>query len=131
PAGSGGEVGGSVTRSRDLAELRARREGRSEFDRFDHACFVRETLPGDVEGRAVVHGRADEGQPEVYADALFKAVDLDRDVALVVVHDNDDVVPARERLVEDGVCRVRAGRIDAPGAGVRDSRGDLVEFFAP
>ena len=74
-----------------------------------------DALPGDVECRTVVYGGPDEGQAQVGRYALLKSVDLDRDVPLVVVHAQRNVVPVLDRLVEDDVRRHRADGVDAFG----------------
>ena len=78
-------------------------ERHRHFQRLQHAFMVGYALPGDVEGGAVVHGRSNEGQPEVHADALGPVVDLDRYVPLVVVHSEDHVVLPVNGMVEAGL----------------------------
>ena len=57
------------------------------------------SLAGDVESRAVVHRRADEGESQSCGDALIETVDFRGDVALVVLKGEDRVVTALDGLM--------------------------------
>jgi len=100
-----------------------------QADGLHHAGVVCYALACDVEGGAVVDGGADEGQAEVDADALFEAVDLDGDVALVVVHGEDNVVDPLDGLVEDYIGGNGALGQNALSPGVSHCGGDGGCFF--
>src|SRR3954451_25155461 len=101
-----------------------------DADRFGHRTRIGDALAGDVEGRAVVDRGAHDGQPQRDADALFETVDLDRDVALVVVHRYHRVELAPHRAHVDAVRRVRAEGRDTAGAGVGHRWLELLDLFA-
>ena len=65
-------------------------------------------LAGDVVGRAVRRRGDRHRQAALHRDALAEAHQLDRDLALVVVHRDDGLVLAVARLQEDRVGRERA-----------------------
>ena len=83
---------------------------------------------------------ADDGQADGDVDTAHgcvltgrrvdsKAGDLERDVALVVVHRNDDIIRAAHRFDEDGVGRDRPRDVVAFGFCCLDGGDDLVRFF--
>ena len=72
-----------------------------------------QVFAGDVERGAVIDRRADEWDSEVYRYRLFETVNLNRYVALVVIHDNDDVVHTVDGLVENRVRGVWSSRVNA------------------
>ena len=72
----------------------------------------------------MVHGRADDRQPERDVDRVVEAGELRRDMALVVVHGNHGVEVARGGAQEDGVRRDRARDVPALGAQLLDGRLD-------
>src|SRR4051794_6025012 len=76
--------------------------------------------PRDVEGRAVLGGRAQGRQPERAADGSEEADGLGRDVALVVVERDDRVVLALPPLPEHRVGRDRPAHVQAGAAGRLD-----------
>ena len=92
--------------------------------------MVGDAPAGDVEGGAVIHGGAYEGQSEVDADALFEAVHFYGNVALVVIHGQHNVVSAADGLVEDHVGRDGALGEDAPALCVLHRGGDGFGLFA-
>src|SRR6478752_5804055 len=111
-----------------LGTLGVRRPGRhlrTEAQRLDHRPVVGDTGAGDVEGRAVVDGGADDGQPDRDVDARLEPEHLDGPVPLVVVHRDDEVVVAAAGEEEEGVGRERAVHVDAVGASRLDPRVDL------
>ena len=69
------------------------------------------------------------GKPERDIHAALEIDQLHGNVALVVVHGDDEIEFAAQGANEDGVGRVRAGAIDAEGArfldGGRDDFGVL------
>ena len=80
------------------------------------------SCPGDVEGGPVVDGRADDRQPAGHVDGVIGVEQLDRDVALVVVHGDHEVVATRAGGPEDGVARQRPGHVGARGPQALDRR---------
>jgi len=86
---------------------------RANLGRLDEADAVRDRLPRDVEGRAVIHGAADERQSPCDRDRLLEVERLAGDVPLVVVHREDRIVLARLPDVEHRVCGHGPHRLDA------------------
>ena len=79
----------------------------------------------------MVDRRSDEGEAQVYTDALGPVVHLDGYVPLVVVHRQHDVIGAVDGLCEDSVGRDRAGRVDPLGARLLYCRCDLLLLLVP
>ena len=77
----------------------------------------------------MVHGRPHEGQTEVGRDALFKPVNLNRDMALVMVHAQHCIVLVLDGLVENYVGWHRADGVDSFLFGGLDRGGDFLCFF--
>jgi len=76
------------------------------FQRADQAHGGSYAFSSDVECGAVVDGRADDGESQGDVDASFEIEQLQRDVALVVVHADDGVeFFAADGQVKDGVGR--------------------------
>ena len=107
------------------AAARAARGGEALgiFDRLDQAALVGDALAGDVEGGAVIDGGADDRQAERDVDAGqvlplagrridLEAEQLDRDVALVVVHGDHGVVLPGAQLDEDRVAGHRPDHVE-------------------
>ncbi len=86
-------------------------------------------VPRDIEGRAVIDRCAQDRQADADVDAAIKGEQLHRDVALVVVHGDDDVELAAGGAQKDGVGRLRIG--DRPAARPRgfDGGPDLRLFL--
>ena len=74
--------------------------------------------------------RADHGQADRDVDALVEPEHLDRAVALVVVHRDDEVEVAADGAEERGVGRQRALGVDAVGRRGRDGGLDLLRLLA-
>ena len=95
---------------------------------------------GDVEGRAVVDGGADDRQAEGDVDAGevhpfagggidLEAQQLDRDMPLIVIHGDDGVVLAGAQLDEDGVAGDRADDIEPVFDRLGDRRRGNVDIL--
>ena len=89
-----------------------------------HVGGVGDVLAGDVEGGAVVDGGADDGDAEGDVDGGLEVDELHGDVALVVIHGDDEIEFAAQAADEDGVGGVGAGAVDAQLAGLFDGGGD-------
>jgi hypothetical protein len=93
----------------------------------DKAFCRRHAFVGDIERRAVVDRSADYRQAERDVDRALEIEQLDRDVALVVVHADHGVEPfLLHGLVEDRVGGEWALDVDSLLPGIRHGRGDLV-----
>src|SRR6266571_7321939 len=68
-----------------------------------HALPAGDALARDVERGPVVDAGAHEREPQRHVDALVEARQLDRDVALVVVHGDHEVELAARRPPEERV----------------------------
>ena len=78
-------------------------------------------MTGDVEGRAVIDRRSEDGESCCDRDrAVVKG--LRGDMTLVVVQGKDTVVLPDDALMEDGICRNRSDDVVTLGAGAFDSR---------
>src|SRR5262245_61601566 len=108
-----------------------------DVERLDHALVVGDALPRAVEGRAVIHRYPEERQTHGDVDAaeagprlarvVVRETDgLDRDVALVVVHRDDDVELTAAGPREQGVRGQRADHGQSLGARRLDGRHDRV-----
>ena len=69
---------------------------------------------GDIEGGAVIDGGADDGQAERNIHAAGEVDELHGNVALVVIHGDDEIEFAAQGADKDGVGRVRAGAVKCP-----------------
>jgi hypothetical protein len=80
------------------------------------ACFMLRAsarfLPRDIERRSVIHRGAGDREAERDVDGTFEVDQLHRDVALIVVHGDHQVVGAPYREQEDCVRGMRAAAID-------------------
>src|SRR5207248_8833428 len=96
---------------------------------------VRDALPGPVERGAVIDGHAQEWQPDGDVDTrqagplldrlvVLEAERLHRDVALVVIHRDDDVELAAAGAREERVGGQGTGDVEAVGAGRLDGGND-------
>src|SRR5579871_3990347 len=78
-----------------------------DADRLQHTLFAGEALAGDVEGGAMVHRDAQNRQADGDVYAGIKTVQFDRNMALIVIHGDDQVVVAPEGAGKDSVWRMR------------------------
>src|SRR5665213_4324101 len=98
--------GGKVRSARSAVHRRlARRNPRRKPDRGLISADVGDTLADNIEGGAM-RGRGEHDvQTGGDGDALVEALELGRDLALVVIHRQHAVVVAGKRLDVDGVAR--------------------------
>src|SRR6185312_7743741 len=89
-----------------------------------HVGWIADVLPGNVECGAVVDRRADDGNTKGNIDGGFEVDKLHGNVALVVIHGDDQIELAPQASYEDGVGGVRAGDVDAQRAGFGHRRSD-------
>src|ERR1035437_2446959 len=89
-----------------------------------HAARVGAVFSGDVEGRAVIDGGADDRNAERDVHGFFEVDQFHRDVALIVVHGDDQVKGAANRLQENRVGSVRPAAGNALGARGSDRWDD-------
>ena len=78
-----------------------------------HIARVGAVLAGNVECGAVVDRGAEDGDAERDIDGALEVDELHRDVALVVIHRDDEVEFTADAAEKDGVRRVRAGAVAA------------------
>jgi len=71
----------------------------------DQTCGIGTAGPGDVEGGAVIGGRAHEWQAQRDVDGVVEGERLNRDQRLVVIHRKRHVVAGPCRFVKQGVGR--------------------------
>src|SRR5689334_210326 len=90
----------------------------------------RATLTDDVECGAVRRCREHRCQTARHGHAPVEALQLGRDLALVVIHDEDAVVLAGERLEKNGVGRERTTTADAARSRRSDGWCDDVDLLA-
>ena len=120
-----------MLRRRPLLALVRRGEPRRELQRGDQARRIGLAGAGDIERGAVIGRGAHERQAERDVDAVVEGQRLDRDQRLVVVHAERGVVGLARRLVEHGIGRERAARVDAVGDQPLDRRAhDQAVFLA-
>lgn len=79
----------------------------SKVDGAVEAAWVGFALPGDVQCSAVVDAGSDDGEAECGVDRAIERECFDRDMALIVIHADEDIgcfsFPGEE-------CRVRGER---------------------
>ncbi len=114
-----------------LSGRQARRtHAAGDEERLFGGADVGAALAGDVVGRAM-RGRGDgDGQAALHRHALGEAHELDRDLALVVVHGDDGIELSVTRLQEDGVGRERSGDVQAFGLECTHRRFDDLDLLA-
>ena len=87
-------------------------------------------LPRDVERRAVVHGRANDGQAEREIHTGVEGQHLERDVPLVVVETDERIEVLAHARRECRIRHQRAGRVNAAPPGFRHGWRDELLFLA-
>src|SRR3984957_17479362 len=116
------------------------RQRYGEIDRLDKARLARDSAARYVEGRPMVDGRPDDGKAERDVDAAQRlpaagrlvdgeAEQLDRDVALVVVHGDHGVELLRAQLHKHGVAGHGPVNIKALLAQPLDGRFDDIDVL--
>src|SRR5579872_993004 len=99
-------------------------------DRLEQAPFIGLPCPGNVEGRPVINRCSYYGQPDGDVHTQFKAEDLHRTVALIVIHGNDQIEVAALRAIEQRVGRQGSLHIPSSPAARIQSRHNLLLFLA-
>src|ERR1700730_9410120 len=102
---------------------------RGKQARRDHTLRIGHAFAGDVERRAVIDRRPDDGQAERHVDRLPERHELDRNQPLIVIARHDHVEVAAAGAHEDGVARERTGHLDAARAARLDRRPDRRLLF--
>ena len=118
--------------------------GRGICDRVQKAQFICVAVTGMAKSSAVIDGGADNGETQSNVDTgnclpfsilavVLKALDLKRDMPLVVVHDNNDVIPPAERLGKNSIRRdgLFIRNVDAFTDSFVNGGLDLVDFLGP
>src|SRR5579871_944413 len=98
----------------------SRGETRGHPHRLLHAACVGGVASRDVEGRAVIDRRANDRNASGNVDRAFEIEELHRNVALVVVHRDHQIVRAARRLQENRVGGMRSAARNARGARAID-----------
>jgi hypothetical protein len=108
--------------------LRSQEDGLIEG--LEHAPLISPARSGDIEGRAMVHRRTDHGEAHGDIDAFLNPKNLDRTMALVMVHGDHKIKVAALGAEEQGVSRKRA--FDTDAARLKRLHGwfDLLLLFA-
>ena len=86
-------------------------------------------MTGDVEGRAVIDRRSEDGESCCDRDRAVKVKGLRGDMALVVIQGKDAVVFPDDALVKDGICRNWSDDVVTLGAGAFDSRAKDLDLL--
>src|ERR1700737_1115870 len=81
---------------------------------FEQAAFVSDPFACDIERSAVIDRGSDHIETDSHVDAALETEPLDRAVALVVVHRDNQVEVAASSTEEERVGRQRALDIPAP-----------------
>ncbi len=113
--------------------LRGRKLGGGHLGRDPHGLFhasgIGAILAGDVEGGAVIDAGADDRNAERDVDRAFEIDQLHRNVTLVMILGDDQIVGAADGLQEHSIRRVRSGASDAARAGRLDCGQDAALVF--
>ena len=94
-----------------------------DLDRFQHTLFARFARAGDIKGGAMINRGANDGQTHADVDAAVKGQQLHGDVALVMVHGDDNVIVAFDGAQEDRVGRLGIGDLQATIVAKCDFQG--------
>ena len=114
-----------------VAALPPVRQARRQHDGLDQARGIGAVLPGDVEGGAVIDGRADDRQAERDVDGGSEGEQLHRNESLVMVAGHDRVELAAGGADEDGVAGDRAGHVEPLASQRGDDRRDHGVVLGP
>ena len=79
----------------------------------------------------MIDGDADQRQADCHVDTSVETVQFDRNMALIVIHGDDQVELTVPGARKNGIGRIGAGGIDTLGSRLADGGRDLLDFFAP
>src|SRR5258707_9767547 len=99
-----------------------KREARAQQHGLLERIGGRDAPAGDVESSAVRRSGEGNFQAGGDGDATLEALELGRDLALVVVHAEHSVILPGERLEEDGIRREGSSTADSTARGLGHSR---------
>jgi len=74
-------------------------------------------MSGDIEGRAVIDGRADNRETQGNVNGILEIHQLHRNVALIMVHGDHEIKFSANRFGKKRVCGKGAMAVDASSLG--------------